>query len=68
MTSPVRCSLLAAALFMTGCIKVPTAVKASFCAQPAPKNHFGSGAAAGSCCTAAPHVVRFGSYTGECRR
>ena len=57
-----------AALFTTSCIKVPDSVKLSFCAEPAPQNHFGSGAYASSCCPGPPHIVRFGSYTGPCRR
>ncbi|HTQ04835.1 MAG TPA: hypothetical protein VMI54_13310 [Polyangiaceae bacterium] len=68
MSFGARSLLVAGALFVTGCIKVPTAVKASFCAQPARKNHFGTGAAAGSCCTSPPHMIRFGSDTGACRR
>jgi hypothetical protein len=56
------------ALFATGCIKVPESVRLSFCAEPAPKNHFGSGADASSCCPGPPHMLRFGSYTGPCRR
>lgn len=55
-------------LAATGCIRVPVAVKAHFCAQPAPKNHFGSGADARSCCPGPPRFVRFGAYSGACSR
>jgi hypothetical protein len=51
-----------------GCIKVPERVKLNFCAQPGEKNHFGSGAAAKSCCPHPPRAPRFGAEERACRR
>ena len=61
-------ALLVSLLLASGCIKVPDRVKLNFCAQPAPKNHFGSGADAGSCCPGPPHVQRFGVPNQGCQR
>jgi hypothetical protein len=61
-------ALFCLALFASGCIKVPNRVKASFCAQPAPANHFGSGADARSCCPGPPRVPRFGTLSEPCAR
>lgn len=55
-------------LSLAGCIKVPDRVKASFCAQPAAANHFGSGSASRSCCPGPPRVARFGHYSEPCGR
>ena len=61
-------ALVVLALLASGCIKVPDGVKASFCAQPGAKNHFGSAADARSCCPGPPRVARFGSYSEPCSR
>jgi len=58
----------ALSLCLSGCIKVPDQVKLAFCAQPPSVNHFGSGAAARSCCPGPPRVARFGKYSEPCGR
>jgi len=68
VTTRASRALLVSLLAVTGCIKVPQRVQVSFCAQPAAKNHFGSGADARSCCPGAPRVPRFGAYSKGCRR
>jgi hypothetical protein len=55
-------------LLTAGCIKVPDRVKLNFCAQPAEKNHFGSGDAAKSCCPGPPRAPRFGAEDQACER
>ncbi len=55
-------------LLAAGCIKVPDRVKLNFCAQPGEKNHFGSGAAAKSCCPGPPRAPRFGAEERACER
>lgn len=68
MTARSARALVVLLLLASGCIKVPDRVKASFCAQPAPANHFGSGADARSCCPGPPRVARFGAYSEPCSR
>lgn len=63
-----RPALLLLVLLASGCIKVPSRVKASFCAQRGARNHFGTGIEASSCCPGPPRVVRFGVDEGACAR